>query len=105
MKRSPKQVIAFHTGLLAFDYHRFPGPPYYGNHWRVDLVVPPTEPQMGSAVVGDKIYPAREALVSATDEVAAQRAADLIHAARLILQGSNLLSHLYPGDNHQQIIM
>jgi hypothetical protein len=38
-------------------------------------------------------------IIRATKQVNAQRAADLIHAARLLLDGSNMLSHLYPGEH------
>jgi hypothetical protein len=94
-----KKLLAFHTGLMAFDYYRFPDPPYQGNGWRFDLAVPATELPVGSAVVNDRIYPAKEVIIWADTEVIAQRAADLTHAARLLLEGSNLLSHLYPGEH------
>ncbi|MGA9812472.1 MAG: hypothetical protein WBQ64_06835 [Terriglobales bacterium] len=60
MRTFSKQLVAFHTGLLAFDYYRFPGTPYYGHYWHVDLVVPQTDMPMGSVVAGDKVYPAKE---------------------------------------------
>jgi hypothetical protein len=91
--------LPFHTGLMAFDYYRFPDPPYQGSGWRFDLIVPPTELPVGSAVVNDAIYPAKEVIIWAEQEIAAQRAADLTHAARLLIEGSNLLSHLYPGEH------
>ena len=88
------QVFAFHTGLMAFDYDQFPRPPYRGRGWHVDFVLPPDELQMGGASIGDRIYPAKEAVIMAGNEVTAQRAADLIHAARLLLAGSNTFSHI-----------
>ena len=54
---------------------------------------------MGGASIGDRIYPAKEAVIMAGNEVTAQRAADLIHAARLLLAGSNTFSHIYPGEH------
>jgi len=66
IQRSPRKILAFHTGLLAFDYHRFPVPPYVGNGWHLELVQPPTELPIGAGVVGDECYPAKEVLVRAT---------------------------------------
>jgi hypothetical protein len=94
-----KKLLAFHTNLMAFDYYRFPDPPYKGKGWHFDLVLSATELPIGSAVVDDKIYPAKEVMIWADNEVFAQRAADLTHAARLLVEGSNLLSHLYPGEH------
>jgi hypothetical protein len=84
---------------MAFDYYRFPPPPYVGNGWHLDLVLPPTEFPAGSVSVGDESYPDKEVVIRATSEVHAQRAADLIHAARLLLDGSTLSSHIYPGEH------
>lgn len=99
MRGTPKELLAFHTGLLALDYNRFPQPPYKGNGWHLGFVKPASELPIGSAIVGDKIYPAKEAIIWAKNEVDAQRAADLIHAGRLLIDGSNLLSHIYPGEH------
>ena len=99
MRKSSIELLAFHTGLLAIDYYRFPPPPYVGNGWHLDLVEPPRNLQIGSAIVDDERYPAKEVVVRASSEVSAQRAADLIHAARLVLDGSNYASHLYPGEH------
>jgi hypothetical protein len=99
MRKSSKKLLTFHTGLMAFDYYRYPAPPYVGNGWHLDLVLPSTEPPIGSSIVGDERYPAKEVVIRATSEVSAQRAADLIHAAGLLLEGSNLLSPLYPGEH------
>ena len=90
---------AFHTGLLASDYFRFPPPPYRGNRWLLNFILPPTELPMGSTHFGDKVYPAKEVVIFAETKERAQRAADLIHAARLLLDASNFLSHIYPGDH------
>ena len=93
-----EELLAFHTGLMPFDYYRFPHPPYRGKNWHLDLVLPPDEFEIGSASVNGKTYPAKEVMIWAADEAAAQRAADLIHAARLLLDGCNTFSHIYPGD-------
>lgn len=94
-----KQLRAFHTGLLATDYYRFRPAPYPGKGWRIDLVQPNSKLPITSEMVGDKIYPGREVVIWAGNDVRAQSAADLVHAARLLLSGSNLLSHLYPGEH------
>jgi hypothetical protein len=96
-----KQLLAFHTGLMAYDYCRFPRPPYCGNGWQVDLASPDTRLPVGSATIGNQTYPAKEIIIRAKNEVDAQRAADLIHASRLLLDGSNLLSHIYPASMRQ----
>jgi hypothetical protein len=93
------RLYPFHTGLLATDYHRFHSAPYKGSGWRLELVQPSSELPIASEVVGDKIYPAKEVVIWARNEVSAQRAADLIHSARLLIDGSNLLSHIYPGEH------
>ena len=49
--------------------------------------------------VNGKTYPTKEVMIWAADEVAAQRAADLIHAARLLLDGCNTFSHIYAGEH------
>lgn len=92
-------ALAFHTGLMACDYYRFSDPPYRGQSWHFDLVLPATDLPVASTIVGDRIYPAKEVVIWADRDVAAQRAADLAHAARLLIEGSNLLSHLYPGEH------
>ena len=84
---------AFHTGLLVSDYFRFPPPPYRGNHWLLNFILPPTELPMGSTHFGDKIYPAKEVVILAETKERAQRAADLIHAARLLLDGKRQSKH------------
>jgi hypothetical protein len=93
------ELCAFHTGLLATDYHRFHSAPYRGSGWHLDLVQPNSKLPFASEVAGDKIYPAKEVVIWARNEVSAQRAADLIHSARLLIDGSNLLSHIYPGEH------
>jgi len=54
---------------------------------------------MGSMSISGKTYAAKEVVIHARKDDRAQRAADLIHAARLILNASNVLSHIYPGEH------
>lgn len=89
----------FHTGLLVSDYFRFPPPPYHGNRWHLNFILPPTELPIGSTHFGDKIYPAKEVVIFSETKEKEQRAANLIHAARLLLDASNFLSHIHPGDH------
>jgi len=91
--------VGFHTGLHAFDYADYPDFPHKGAGWHIDLLPKdPREFPRGS-VRGNDFYPARELAIFAKDEDKAQRAADLVHSARLLLDGSNLLSHLWPGEH------
>jgi hypothetical protein len=94
-----RNLTAYHTGLYTSDYSRFPGPPFRGNGWHVNLILPQPEFQFGATVLSGKTYPAKEVVIWARTEETAQRAADLIHAARLLLDGSNFLSHIYPGEH------
>jgi len=90
--------LQFHTGLITTDYYRFPEPPFKGLGWEAILVEGPSE-STASEHHGDKIYRGKEIVIVAQKEVKAQRAANLIHAARMVLEGSNTFSHLYPGEN------
>jgi hypothetical protein len=91
--------VGFHTGLHAIDYEDYPNFPHKGAGWHIDLL--PRDPREfpSGSVRGDNFYPARELAVFAKDEDKAQRAADLIHSARLLLDGSNVMSHLWPGEH------
>ncbi len=92
--------MAFHTGLMAYDYCRFPDPPYVGNRWHLDLAESRAgEYNVGSVRIGGKEYPAKEVLIFAGSEVAAQRSANLVHAARLLTSASNELSLLGQGEH------
>lgn len=91
--------MAYHTGLFAADYSRFPPPPYRGNGWHADLIAAESEFSVGSMDISGKTYSAKEVVICATTNEKAQRAADLIHAARLVLDASSVLSHIYPGEH------
>lgn len=99
MSNQMKQLLAFHTGLLATDYYRFPDTPYKGKGWQLDFRTPVSDLPIASEVVNDRIYQAKEVIISAHNEITAQRGVDLIHTGRLLTDGSNLLSHLYPGEH------
>jgi hypothetical protein len=92
-------MLTYHTGLMAADYYRFPRPPYVGNGWILNLVRLPEELTISRERVGRRIYRAKEVVVRSSDQAKAQRAADLLHAARLLLEGSSCLSHLGPGEH------
>jgi len=94
-----KQWQLFHTGLLTSDYYRFPPPPYLGNGWQVRLVLPRTAFPLGGEVSERGTYKAKEVLIRAPNEIVAQRAANLIHSARLLLEGSASFSHILPAEN------
>jgi hypothetical protein len=97
---APRQTrVGFHTGLYAIDYADYPHFPHRGAGWQIDLL--PEDPKRfpNASIRVEKIYPARELAVFARDEDTAQRAVDLAHAARLLLDGSNVMSHLWPGEH------
>ncbi len=94
-----KARVGFHTGLHAIDYSDYPAFPHRGAGWLIDLLPPDSEKYPNAMVRGDEFYPARELAVFAKDEGQAQKAADLIHSSRLLLDGSNVMSHLWPGEH------
>jgi hypothetical protein len=97
--KNNNKLMAYHTGLFAADYSRFPRPPYQGNGWHANLIARDSELPMGSMSISGKTYPAKEVVIHAKTHDQAQRAANLIHAARLVLNASNVLSHIYPGEH------
>jgi hypothetical protein len=94
-----KARVGFHTGLNAIDYSDYPAFPYVGAGWHIDLLPPDSNKYPNAMVRGDDFYPARELAVFAKAEGQAQKAADLVHSARLLLDGSNVMSHLWPGEH------
>lgn len=97
VRRRPRLI--FHTGLMTADYYRFPRPPYHGKGWLLDLVPLPEELTVGLERAKGRIYKSKEVVVRSDHEVKAQRAADLIHAGRLLLEGSSCLSHVWPSEH------
>lgn len=91
------QRKAFHTGLLAFDYVDFPEPPYKGKNWHIDFVDIPKK--YGSTRIDGVEYQNKEVIVWAETDVQAQRVADLIHSARLVIEGAITSSQIHPGDH------
>src|ERR1700733_2655635 len=87
MQATPK----FHTGLHTSDWHRYPSTPYRGRGWTVRFVKQTAEFPRGGEYSDDKFYPHKEVVISARDQLVAQRAANTIYNARNLLQGSNLL--------------
>jgi hypothetical protein len=84
---------------MVADYYRFPPLPYRGNGWLLDLVALPKDHTTISEHANGRIYRAKEVIVRTDNETKAQRAAGLIHAARLLLEGSSCLSHIGPGEH------
>src|SRR5947207_10312459 len=95
-----KARVGFHTGLYAIDYVDFPTFPDRGAGWHMELLPPDgREYPIGGMMRGAEYYPARELAVFAKGEAQAQKAADLLHSARLLLDGANMMSHLWPGEH------
>jgi hypothetical protein len=80
-----KKSEAYRTGLMASDYTDYPEFPYKGRNWYLTLLTPRNPKSFTSSVKG--IFPAMEVIIHAPTEIAAQRAADLIHSARLVVTG------------------
>lgn len=87
----------FHTGLHTSDWHAYPAPPYRARGWTVTFVKQTTQFPQGGEYSRDKFYPYKEVIISARDQVAAQRAANAIYNARNLLQASNLFGTLSSG--------
>jgi hypothetical protein len=87
-------MLHFHTGLHTSDWHRYPTPPYRGRGWSVIFAKPTTEFPQGGEYSGNKFYPYKEVIISARDQLAAQRALNIIYNARNVLNGSNLFGLL-----------
>ncbi len=84
-----KPLHQFHTGLHASDWHLYPPPPYGGRGWVITFEEQTTEFPRGGEYSDDKFYPFKEVIISARDQVTAQRAANTIYNVRNLLQGSN----------------
>ena len=93
--------MGFHTGLYALDYFRYPEFPYRGRNWHIELCQPNRKNCSTSLEMDGKTYPARELSIFARDYDSAQRAGDLVHSSRLLLDGSNVMSHLESGEHLQ----
>jgi hypothetical protein len=87
----------FHTGLHTSDWHSYPPPPYKAKGWSVTFKGLTTEYPRGGEYSGDKFYPYKEVIISARDQVTAQRAANTIYNVRNLLQGSNLFGMFSSG--------
>lgn len=91
--------VGFHTGLYAIDYFEYPRFPHKGKNWHIGLCQPDDE--FTSLTRDGRTYPPRPLVIFAIDFESAQRAADLVHASRLLLDGSNVMSHLDSGEHAQ----
>src|SRR5580700_5634779 len=87
----------FHTGLHTLDWHEYPSPPYKARAWTVAFAKQTAEFPRGGQYSGDKFYPYKEVIISARDQLTAQRAANAIYNTRNLLQGSNLYGMLSSG--------
>lgn len=94
-----RKLMLFRTGFMTTDYYRFPRPPYKGRGWKLGLRLPAGEFRVASEHFENRVYPGKEVVVRADSAVLAQKAGDLVHGARLLLEGSNVFSHLYPGEH------
>jgi hypothetical protein len=95
----------FHTGLHTSDWHSYPPPPYKAKGWSITFKELTTEYQRGGEYSGDKFYPYKEVIISARDQVTAQRAANTIYNVRNLLQGSNLFGMpQWSGQNRPYVV-
>ncbi|MGH9697855.1 MAG: hypothetical protein ACRD5R_05855 [Candidatus Acidiferrales bacterium] len=97
MRRATTPMPQFHTGLHPSDWHAYPTPPYRGRGWTISFAKQTTQFPQGGEYSGDKFYPYKEVIISARDQLTAQRAANTIYNARNLLQGSNLFGMLSSG--------
>ena len=90
----------FHTGLVSTDYPRYPATPYHGKGWSVQFSpMPSTFPGQTFEVSFGRKYRGKEVTITATTQGTAERAANLIHGAMFLVEGSSFFSHLLPGEN------
>src|SRR5260370_25907411 len=87
----------FHTGLHTSDWHSYPDTPYKAKGWIISFEEQATEFPRGGEYSGDRFYPYKEVIISARDQVIAQRAANTIYNVRHLLQGSNLFGMFSSG--------
>src|SRR5260370_40399259 len=87
----------FHTGLHTSDWHSYPDTPYKAKGWIISFEEQATEFPRGGEYSGDRFYPYKEVIISARDQVIAQRAANTIYNVRNLLQGSNLFGMFSSG--------
>jgi hypothetical protein len=97
MKVGDERMPRFHTGLHTSDWHSYPDTPYKAKGWIVSFEDQATEFPRGGEYSGDRFYPYKEVIISARDQVIAQRAANTIYNVRNLLQGSNLFGMFSSG--------
>lgn len=96
------KLIKFHTRLITSDYHRYPPPPIPGKQWHVTFDELPEGfyPRGGEISVDSKgksrEYIGKEVIIHASSSLRAQRVANLIHSAILLLDGSGFMHGTEP---------
>ena len=100
-----KPKSRFHTGLHTSDWHSYPAPPYKGKGWTVTFMKQTTEFPQGGEYSGSKFYPYKEVIISARDQVTAQRAANTIYNVRNLLQGSNFYGMFSSGPQSVALVI
>jgi len=88
-------LTAYHTGLVAIDYERFPKFPYRGNGWSLSLKKPPVGATPTYLVNGNRRtlgLPAKEVIIHASSSVQAQKIGKLISCAIVVLDGCAVFS-------------
>ena len=82
MKVGDERMPRFHTGLHTSDWHSYRDTPYKAKGWIVSFEEQATEFPRGGEYSGDRFYPYKEVIISARDQVIAQRAANTIYNVR-----------------------
>src|SRR6185437_15195113 len=86
--------------LVSTDYLRYPATPYHGKHWSVQFSsMPIAFPGQTFEVSNGRRYRGKELTIAAPNSKIAEKAANLIHGAMLLLEGTNFFSHLMPGES------
>lgn len=88
-----RRLQRFHTGMIVMDREDFPRFPYKGHHWIVSLARPDASlvhsPNVGSLTKrGYRLERKPELIISAPDEIAAQRVFNLILACGDLVNAS-----------------
>lgn len=97
-----RKIQSFLAELAAWDWRRFPRPPYRGKKWRVELI--PSKDSHVKVSVGKRSCLTRQVLIRAETQETAQRALNLILGALNIVLGEHFvptfsgpaLPRLYP---------
>jgi hypothetical protein len=85
-----RKIQSFLVELAAWDWFRFPQPPYRGKKWQVRFI--PARDSMSRVIVDGRSYRPRQVVIQAEDEKTAQRALNLILGAFNVVLGE----HFFP---------